>query len=76
MDKETKAPMPDEFIRHISSKYEQGKVLKLDADTMQQMAFDIDVLLRHIAALTAELEIYRRNDAGGGYSKRTEKETD
>jgi len=43
---------------------------------IDQMQLWINNARSHIAALTAELEIYRRNDAGGYYSNRKDRETD
>lgn len=51
--------LPDDVVHDIFSRYEQGKVLKLDIDTIQHMAFDIEALRAHISTLETQLTALR-----------------
>lgn len=67
MTTDPKAPLPDEVEKALSVLEAYCAPLGTSHHTR---------LRAHIAALTAELEIYRRNDAGGYYSNRKDRETD
>lgn len=85
MTAETKSPLPEsvekclETVEYFyTSSYRDAQRQNRDngPNIWQHEADCINTLRAHISALTAELETYRRNDAGGCYSNRTDRETD
>ena len=75
---DTKAPLPDDVenaftqLWDCAGPFEMPRLEYIENNLRAHVSY----LNETIAALTAELETYRRNDAGGYYSNRKDRETD